>query len=241
MPKAGPQYKRILLKMSGEMLAGDAGFGIDPGVLHRMMLEVSQIAGMGVEVGLVIGGGNLFRGAVLQAAGLNRVSGDQVGMLATVMNALVLRDTLLQLGVDAQVLSAIPILGIAESYNRSSAMRYLAAGTVVIFAAGTGNPLFTTDSAACLRGIEIEADLVLKGTKVNGVYSDDPKQVPGAEFIPRLSYQEILARQLDVMDLTAICLCLEHDMPVRVFNIGIEGVLTELILGADRGTLIAAA
>jgi uridylate kinase len=201
------QYKRILLKLSGEELMGEEGFGIDPKVLDRMALEIGQLVGIGVQVGLVIGGGNLFRGAALNAAGMDRVTGDHMGMLATVMNALAMRDALERTNISSHVMSSIPMSGVVEHYDRRKAIRYLKDGDVVIFSAGTGNPFFTTDSAACLRGIEIDANVVLKATKVDGVYSADPMLDPNAELYQSLTYDEVLNKQLGVMDMTAICLC----------------------------------
>jgi uridylate kinase len=232
------KYKRILLKLSGEALTGQEAFGIDPRVLDRMALEVGQLVGIGVQVGLVVGGGNLFRGATLQAAGLDRVTGDHMGMLATVMNALALRDALERSNIATQVLSAIPMSGVVDHYDRRKAIRALSNGDVVIFAAGTGNPFFTTDSSACLRGIEIEADLVLKATKVDGVYSADPLRDPSAVRYSVLSYDEVLEKKLGVMDLTAICLCRDHNMPVRVFAMENQGALLTIVRGGDVGTLI---
>jgi uridylate kinase len=232
------KYKRILLKLSGEALTGQEAFGIDPRVLDRMALEVGQLVGIGVQVGLVVGGGNLFRGATLQAAGLDRVTGDHMGMLATVMNALALRDALERSNIATQVLSAIPMSGVVDHYDRRKAIRALSNGDVVIFAAGTGNPFFTTDSSACLRGIEIEADLVLKATKVDGVYSADPMRDPSAVRYSVLSYDEVLEKKLGVMDLTAICLCRDHNMPVRVFAMENQGALLSIVRGGDVGTLI---
>lgn len=233
-----PRYRRILLKLSGEALMGEQPFGIDPKVLDRMAVEIGQLIGIGVQVGLVVGGGNLFRGAVLHKAGLDRVTGDHMGMLATVMNALAMRDALERSNITASVMSAIPMSGVVEHYDRRRAIRYLRTGDVVLFAAGTGNPFFTTDSAACLRGIEIEADLVLKATKVDGVYTADPTLDAQATMLRRLTYQDVLEQDLGVMDLTAICLCRDHDMPVRVFNMNKEGMLLRLMLGEDDGTLI---
>lgn len=232
------KYKRILLKLSGEELMGDEGFGIDPKVLDRMALEIGQLVGIGVQVGLVIGGGNLFRGAALNAAGMDRVTGDHMGMLATVMNALAMRDALERTNISSHVMSSIPMSGVVEHYDRRRAIRYLKDGDVVIFAAGTGNPFFTTDSAACLRGIEINANVVLKATKVDGVYSADPILEPKAEFFQRLTYDEVLDKKLEVMDLTAICLCREHSMPLRVFRMSKPGALLNLVVGGDEGTLI---
>ena len=240
MPAAGREkkYKRILLKLSGEQLMGDEGFGIDPKVLDRMALEIGQLVGIGVQVGLVIGGGNLFRGAALNAAGMDRVTGDHMGMLATVMNALAMRDALERTNISSNVMSAIPMSGVVEHYVRRRAIRYLKDGEVVIFAAGTGNPFFTTDSAACLRGIEINADVVLKATKVDGVYSADPMLDPSAELFSNLTYDQVLDKKLGVMDLTAICLCREHNMPLRVFRMSKQGALLNLVVGGDEGTLI---
>lgn len=232
------QYKRILLKLSGEELMGEEGFGIDPKVLDRMALEIGQLVGIGVQVGLVIGGGNLFRGAALNAAGMDRVTGDHMGMLATVMNALAMRDALERTNISTHVMSAIPMSGVVEHYDRRKAIRYLKGGDVVIFAAGTGNPFFTTDSAACLRGIEINANVVLKTTKVDGVYSADPMLDSTATLYQNLTYDEVLNKQLGVMDMTAICLCREHKMPLRVFRMSKAGALLNLIVGGDEGTLI---
>ena len=238
MPESTPRYKRILLKLSGESLAGTQKFGVNPQALEHMVNEIIPVVRSGVEVGLVIGGGNIFRGVELNAIGLNRVIGDQVGMLATVMNALILRNALTDRNVKTFLFSAMPISGIAESYDRSRALQQLSSKRVVIFAGGTGNPLFTTDSAACLRGIEMEADLVLKGTRVDGVYDKDPSQHEDANFIPRLTYHDLLTKQLKVMDLAAICLCEEHSMPIRVFNIEHPGQLMSIMQNDNYGTLI---
>lgn len=236
--KSQPRYKRILLKLSGEALMGDQGFGIDPKVLDRMALEIGALIGIGVQVGLVIGGGNLFRGAALSAAGLDRVTGDHMGMLATVMNGLAMRDALERSNIRTRVMSAIPMSGIVEHYDRRRAVRDLKEGDVVIFSAGTGNPFFTTDSAACLRGIEIQADAVLKATKVDGVYSADPNLDPTAVKYDYLTYDEVLDKKLGVMDLTAIVLAKDHGMPLRVFNMNQPGVLTRIVTGEKEGTLI---
>ena len=232
------KYKRILLKLSGEALTGQENFGIDPKILDQMALEVGQLVGIGVQVGLVVGGGNLFRGAALQAAGLDRVTGDHMGMLATVMNALALRDALERSNISTQVMSAIPMSGVVDHYDRRKAIRALGNGDVVIFAAGTGNPFFTTDSSACLRGIEVDAEVVLKATKVDGIYSADPMKFPDAIRYDRLSYDEVLDKKLEVMDLTAICLCRDHNMPVRVFEMEKRGALLNIVRGGDEGTLI---
>ncbi|HAC27834.1 MAG TPA: UMP kinase, partial [Marinobacter hydrocarbonoclasticus] len=233
-----PRYKRVLLKLSGEALMGEHDFGIDPKVLDRMALEIGALIGIGVQVGLVIGGGNLFRGAALNAAGLDRVTGDHMGMLATVMNGLAMRDALERSNIRTRVMSAIPMSGIVEHYDRRRAVRDLKEGDVVIFSAGTGNPFFTTDSAACLRGIEIEADAVLKATKVDGVYSADPHLDPTAVKYDHLTYDEVLDKKLGVMDLTAICLARDHGMPLRVFDMNRPGVLTRIVTGEREGTLI---
>ncbi len=232
------KYKRILLKLSGEALTGSEKFGIDPRILDSMALAIGQLVGIGVQVGLVVGGGNLFRGAALQAAGLDRVTGDHMGMLATVMNALAMRDALERSDISTQVMSAIPMSGVVDHYDRRKAIRALMNGDVIIFAAGTGNPFFTTDSSACLRAIEIDAELVLKATKVDGVYSADPVKVPDAVRYERLTYDEVLDKKLEVMDLTAICLCRDHGMPVRVFEMDKPGALLNIVRGGIEGTLI---
>jgi len=237
-PDNKSKYQRVLLKLSGEALMGDEAFGIDPKVLDRMALEIGQLIGIGVQVGVVLGGGNLFRGAALSEAGMDRVTGDHMGMLATVMNALAMRDALERSNIATRVMSAIPMSGVVDHYDRRNAMRYLNAGDVVIFSAGTGNPFFTTDSAACLRGIEINADVVLKATKVDGVYSADPVKDPSATKYDHLSYDEVLEKQLGVMDLTAICLAKDQNMPLRVFDMNKPGALATVVVGGDEGTLI---
>lgn len=234
-----PTYQRNLLKLSGEALQGDEGFGIDAHVLDRMAQEIKELVELGVQVGLVIGGGNLFRGAGLAAAGMNRVVGDHMGMLATVMNGLAMRDALHRAYVNAKVMSAIPLNGVCDSYNWAEAISQLRQGRVVIFSAGTGNPFFTTDSAACLRGIEIEADVVLKATKVDGVYSDDPVKNPEAVLYDKLGYQDVLEQELKVMDLAAFTLARDHGMPIRVFNMNKPGALRKVVMGEPEGTLIA--
>lgn len=232
------KYKRILLKLSGEALTGDQSFGIDPKVLDRMALEIGQLVGIGVQVGLVVGGGNLFRGAQLHEVGLDRVTGDHMGMLATVMNSLALRDALERSDISSRVMSAIPMSGVVEHYDRREAIRYLEQGDVLIFAAGTGNPFFTTDSAACLRGIEINAELVLKATKVDGVYTADPNKDPKATRYARLSFDEAMSRNLGIMDATAFALCRDQKLPIKVFSIFKPGALRSVVLGADEGTLV---
>ena len=240
MPKKDkPAVKRILLKLSGEAL-GDDGVGIDPKILDRTALEIGQLRGIGIEVGLVIGGGNLFRGAALSAAGLDRVTGDHMGMLATVMNALAMRDALERANIRSVVMSAIPMSGVVDHYDRRKAIRLLQDGNVVLFSAGTGNPFFTTDSAACLRGIEIDADVVLKATKVDGIYSADPVTNPDAEKFDQLAYDDVLERQLGVMDLTAICLARDHDMPLRVFKLDKPDALRNAVVGDNEGSLVVA-
>ncbi len=238
MAEQQPVYRRILLKLSGEALAGQADVGIDPSILRRMALEIGQLVGIGVQVGLVLGGGNLFRGAQLQAAGLDRVAGDHMGMLATVMNGLAMRDVLERANIRTRLMSAIPMSGIVDHYDRRNAMRYLAAGDVCIFVAGTGNPFFTTDSAACLRGIEMQADVVLKATKVDGVYSADPMKDKTAQRFDLLTFDQVLDAKLGVMDLTAICLCRDHDMPLIVFDMNKPGALLNIMLGNREGTLV---
>ena len=238
MPKHERKYNRILLKLSGEALTGDAEFGIDPKVLDRMAVEVGQLVGLGVQIGMVIGGGNLFRGAALHSAGVERVTGDHMGMLATVMNALAMRDALERASIPTRVMSAIPMSGVVEHYDRRTAIRHLNASDVVIFSAGTGNPFFTTDSAACLRGIEIDADLVLKATKVDGVYSADPEQDPSAVKYDHLTFDEVIEKKLGVMDMTAILLSRDHGVPIKVFNMNRPGALLANVLGDADGTLI---
>jgi uridylate kinase len=232
--------RRILLKLSGEALAGGEGFGIDPAVVARLCRDIAEARQAGAEVALVLGGGNLFRGAALQAAGLGRVTGDHMGMLATVMNGLAFRDLLRQAGVPSILYSAIELPGVAERFHRDHAVEALERGEVTVFVAGTGNPFFTTDTAACLRGIEIGADAVLKATKVDGVYTADPFKDPTAERFEELSYDEVLARELEVMDLTAICLCRDYAMPLVVFDMAAEGALIRLVKGEMVGTRVNA-
>jgi uridylate kinase len=229
---------RFLLKLSGEALAGEADFGIDPEVMRRIGREIVAAQANGAAFGVVLGGGNLFRGASLARAGLDRVTGDHMGMLATIMNALAFRDVLRSLGARATVLSAIPMAGMVEGYSQPRALDLMQAGHVVIFAAGTGNPFFTTDSAACLRAIEIGADIVLKATKVDGVYTADPHLNTTASRFDHLVYDEVIARDLKVMDMTAICLCRDHRMPIAVFDMKQSGALQRLAAGERVGTLI---
>ncbi|MCD6045087.1 MAG: uridylate kinase [Gammaproteobacteria bacterium] len=235
-----PKYGRIMLKMSGEILMGNSQFGIDPVVLDRIASEVTEIASLGIEVGLVMGGGNLFRGEALAKVGLGRVTGDHMGMLATTMNALALRDAMERAGVETRVMSAITMTGLVDPMDIRKADYHLRHGIVVIFSGGTGNPFFTTDSAASLRGIEIGADVLLKGTKVDGVYTDDPTLVPAAKRYSQLNYREVIEKDLRVMDTTAICMCRDHQLPIIVFNINKPHALKDIMLGLDEGTLIHA-
>jgi len=233
-----PALRRILAKLSGEALLGGADYGIDPAVLKRIASDVGQVQALGVQIAIVIGGGNLFRGAGLARSGMDRVTADQMGMLATVMNALALQDALEQAGMQARVMSAIRINEVCEDFIRRRAVRHLEMGRAVIFAAGTGNPFFTTDTAASLRAIEIEAQLLLKATKVNGIYSDDPVKNPAAQHYPRLTYDRVLDERLNVMDATAIVMCRDYRMPLRVFNLGTPGDLLRIVRGEDIGTLV---
>jgi uridylate kinase len=231
--------KRILLKLSGEALMSSSGGGsIDPKIVSRLASEIKELCDLGVEVGLVIGGGNIFRGAESVGEGLNRVTGDQMGMLATVINALGMQDALEHLGQPVRVMSAIKINQVCEDYIRRRAVRHLEKGRVVIFAAGTGNPFFTTDSAASLRAIEIDAQLMIKATKVQGVYSADPNKDSNAKFYSRLTYDEALDQRLNVMDTTALVLCRDNNMPMRVMNIFEQGAVMKLMTGQDIGSLI---
>jgi uridylate kinase len=239
MPNAEkPFYKRILLKLSGEALMGDGEFGIDPNVINRMASDVAEVVRAGVQVGLVIGGGNIFRGVSLSAKGMDRATADYMGMLATVINALSLQDALERAGLAVRVMSALHINQVCEDYVRRRAIRHLEKGRVIVFAAGTGNPFFTTDTAASLRGVEIGAQLVLKATKVDGVYSADPMKDKSATRYSRLTYDEALDRKLAVMDAAAFALCREHNMPLRVFDMLKNGALMRIVRGEDEGTLI---
>ncbi|MFQ6371265.1 UMP kinase [Shewanella sp. YIC-542] len=236
-----PAFRRILLKLSGEALMGDEGFGIDPKVLDRMAQEIKELVELGIQVGVVIGGGNLFRGEGLAKAGMNRVVGDHMGMLATVMNGLAMRDALHRAYVNARLMSAIPLNGVCDAYNWAEAISLLKSGRVVILSAGTGNPFFTTDTAACLRGIEIEAEVVLKGTKVDGVFSDDPMKNPDATKYETLSYNEVLDKELKVMDLAAFTMARDYNMPIMVFNMNKPGALRRVVMGdQSEGTLVQA-
>ncbi|WP_281400862.1 UMP kinase [sulfur-oxidizing endosymbiont of Gigantopelta aegis] len=232
------KYQRVLLKLSGEALMGEQNFGIDPQVLTYVSQEIKRQIDKGIQVGLVIGGGNIFRGVGLAASGMDRVAGDHMGMLATVINSLAMQDSLEKNGVPARVMSALPIHQVCEDYIRRRAIRHLEKGRVAIFAAGTGNPFFTTDSAASLRGIEIEADIVIKATKVDGVYSADPVKDPSATMYDNLTFDEVLEKKLNVMDTTAIVLCRDHNMPIRVYNMTKEGALDKVMNGEQEGTLV---
>jgi uridylate kinase len=233
-----PKYQRILLKISGEALMGEHQFGIDPKIVNRIAQEVKELHDIGIEVAMVIGGGNIFRGVSLSQEGLDRVTGDHMGMLATVINALALQDAMESHGLYVRVMSALPIHNVCEDFIRRRAIRHLEKGRIVIFAAGTGNPFFTTDTAASLRGIEAGADVVIKGTKVDGVYSSDPVKDPTAVLYEKLSYDEVIRDRLAVMDTTAIVLCRDNKIPIRVFNMNKQGALLRVIMGENEGTLV---
>ncbi len=232
------KYKRILLKLSGEALMGEENYGIDPNVIKRLATEIKEVRDLGIQVGVVIGGGNIFRGAGLAESGIDRVAGDHMGMLATVMNSLALQNSLEQMGVFTRVMSAIKINRVCEDYLQRRAVRHLEKGRVVVFAAGTGNPFFTTDSAASLRAIEINADLLLKSTKVDGVYSADPVKDPTAVKYDRLTYDEVLQKKLMVMDATAIVMCRDQDMPLQIFDGTVPGGLMKIVQGEHIGTIV---
>jgi uridylate kinase len=233
-----PAYKRVLLKLSGEALLGDQSYGIDPKVIARVASEIAELLAMGVELGLVIGGGNIFRGAGLAEAGMDRVTADHMGMLATVINALALQDALERKGATARVMSALSIHQVCEDYIRRRAIRHMEKGRVVIFAAGTGNPFFTTDTAASLRAIEISADVLIKATKVDGVYSADPMTNPDAERYGTLSFDRVLNEKLQVMDATAIVMCRDNNVPLVVFNLNNSGDLVRIVAGESLGTAV---
>lgn len=232
-------YKRILLKLSGEALMGPQDYGIDPGTLRFFAEEIESVVSLGVEVGIVIGGGNIYRGIAAAAQGIHKASGDQMGMLATMINSLALQNILEQRGVQTRLASAIEMNQIAEPYIRRRCMRHLEKGRVVILGAGTGHPYFTTDTAAALRAVEIEADVIIKGTRVDGVYDSDPEKNPDAFRFQEISYLDVLTRDLRVMDLTAITLCRENNLPIIVFNINTPGNLRRLVLGEEVGTLVS--
>lgn len=233
------KYRRILLKLSGEALMGEAGYGIEPAIIKRIAGEIAELSKNGVEIAIVIGGGNIFRGAGLAASGIDRVTADHMGMLATIMNSLVMQDALEQIGMHARVMSAIVINEICEDYIRRRAVRHLEKGRIVIFAAGTGNPFFTTDSAASLRAVEINADLLIKATKVDGIYSADPLREKAAKRYDKLSYDEVIVQKLGIMDTTAIVLCRDNKMPLRVLNLMNPGSLMRAALGQNEGTLVS--
>ena len=237
MPLA-PAYKRILLKLSGEALMGDDAYGINRATIDRIVAEIAAVAAIGVEIAVVIGGGNLFRGVAPAAAGMDRATADYMGMLATVMNALALQDAMRRGGLNGRVQSALNIEQVVEPYIRGKAMRYLEEGKIVIFAAGTGNPFFTTDTAAALRGTEMGCDIVLKATKVDGVYSADPKTNPQARRYARVSFDDAINQNLKVMDATALTLCRDQKLPIKVFSIFKAGALKRVVMGEDEGTLV---
>jgi uridylate kinase len=235
---SSPAYKRVLLKLSGEALMGDQGYGVDPAVASQIARDIAEIQGMGVETAIVIGGGNIFRGVAASARGMDRATADYMGMLATVMNALALQDAMRRAGLNSRVQSALNIEQVIEPYIRGKAIRYLEEGKVVIFAAGTGNPFFTTDTAAALRASEMGAEIVLKATKVDGVYTSDPKKDPAAKRFSRISFDEAIQRNLKIMDATALTLCRDQRLPVNVFSIFTAGALGRVVAGEDEGTLV---
>jgi uridylate kinase len=238
MSKQSIRYKRVLVKLSGEALMGSGEYGIDPAIIKRIALEIQEILALGVEVAVVIGGGNIFRGAGLARAGMDRVTGDHMGMLATVMNCLAMQDALEAIGTHARVMSAIRINEVCEEYIRRRAVRHLEKGRVVLFAAGTGNPFFTTDTAASLRAIEIGAGLLIKATKVDGIYSADPVKDPSAVRYPTLTFDRVLDERLNVMDATAIVMCRDNNLPLQVFNLGNAGDLLRIVQGESIGTVV---
>ena len=238
MSEPRPAHKRILLKLSGEALMGDDAFGINRATIVRMVSEIAEVVNMGVEVAVVIGGGNIFRGVAGGSVGMDRATADYMGMLATVMNALALGDTMDKAGLVARVMSAIAIERVVEPYVRPKALQYLEEGKVVVFAAGTGNPFFTTDTAAALRGAEIGAEIVLKATKVDGVYSADPKKDPDATRYANITFDEAIGKNLEVMDATAFALCRDQKLPIKIFSIFKHGALKRVVMGEDEGTMV---
>ena len=234
-----PAYRRIVLKLSGEALAGSQGYGIDPVVLDRVASEVRDVASLGVQIAIVIGGGNIFRGIAASAGGMERATADYMGMLATVINALALQDAVEKTGLQTRVLSAIEMRAVAEPYIRRRAMRHLEKGRVVIFAAGTGNPFFTTDTAGALRAVEIGADAIMKATKVDGIYSADPKRDASAQRLERMTYIEVLSRGLQVMDAAAISLCMDNKLPIIVFDLTRSGNIKRIVLGEAVGSIVS--
>lgn len=236
--EATPAFRRVLLKLSGESLMGDDAFGINRQTIEAMVADIAEVTALGVELAIVIGGGNIFRGVALGAAGMDRATGDYMGMMATVMNSMALQDALRRGGVEARVQSALNIEQVVEPYIRPKAIRYLEEGRVVIFAAGTGNPFFTTDTAAALRGAEMGVEMVLKATKVDGVYTADPKKDPSATRYASITFDEALARNLQIMDATAFALCRDQKLPIKVFNITKPGAFKRVVMGEDEGTLV---
>jgi uridylate kinase len=234
---SGPYYKRVLLKLSGEALMGDQGYGIDPQVVQYLANEIKEIAS-GLQLSLVIGGGNIFRGVAASAKGMDRVAADQMGMMATLVNAVALQDAMEKKGIDTRLLSAIEVRTIAEPFIRRRAIRHLEKGRVVIFAAGTGNPYFSTDTAAALRAMEMHADIILKATKVDGIYDRDPKKFPDAKKFDELTYMDVLSRHLQVMDSTAISLCMDNRMPIIVFDLKEKGNIKRIIYGEKIGSIV---
>ena len=237
-PGADVRYRRIMVKLSGEALMGSQPFGIEPGVVQNIARELAAVVELGVQVAVVVGGGNIIRGVSAHEQGIDRITGDSMGMLATVINALALSSALEQIDIDTRVQTAIEMHQVAEPFIRRRAIRHMEKGRVVVFAAGTGNPFFTTDSAAALRANEIAAEVVMKATKVDGVYTADPVKDPSAELMPRLSYQQVLQRGLRVMDAAAISLCMESQIPIQIFNIHTSGILEQAVLGEDVGSLV---
>ena len=238
MAKNNPIYKRVLLKLSGEALMGDMDFGIEPNMMSRVAREIAAVSDMNIDVALVIGGGNIFRGQGLAQSGIDRVTGDHMGMLATVMNSLAMQDALEKIGKPSRVMSAIRINRVCEEYVRRRAIRHLEKGRIVIFAAGTGNPFFTTDTAGCLRAIEIEADVIMKATKVDGVFDSDPAKNPDAKRYTTLTYAEAIEKNLGVMDMTAIVMCRDNNLPLRVFNLNDKGALPATMTDRSIGTTV---
>jgi uridylate kinase len=235
-----PAYRRIVLKISGEALAGGQGYGVDPPVLERIAAEIREVLALGVQIAVVIGGGNIFRGVAASARGMDRATADYMGMLATIINALALQDALEKAGMQTRVLSAVEMRAVAEPYIRRRAIRHLEKGRVVIFAAGTGNPFFTTDTAGALRAVEIGADAIMKATKVDGIYSADPARNPSAERLPRVTYIDVLSRRLEVMDTTAISLCMDNGLPIIVFDLTRSGNIKRIVLGEPVGSIVSA-
>lgn len=240
MPEAtpAPAYRRVLLKLSGEALAGGQGYGIDPDTIGRIAREISEVVGLGVQLAVVIGGGNIFRGIAASAGGMDRATGDYMGMLATVINALALQDAVEKAGVPTRVLSAIEMRAVSEPYIRRRAIRHLEKGRVVVFAAGTGNPFFTTDTAGALRAVEIGAEVILKATKVDGIYTADPVKHPEATRYDRVTYLQVLQERLQVMDATAISLCMDNKLPIIVFNLRVPGNIRRVVMGEAVGTMV---